>query len=75
MFRIELREGQIVRWHIDRIRARTSDQENTLEETRDDDLLPLPTTSAPQPQLRRSSRDWRPPNRLMCVHTKKEGVW
>ena len=70
---IQLEDGRVIRRHVDHIQSRTSSPRNEIG----DDCLPNPTTAsieqprtsteqnAPQPELRRSTRVTRLPDRYM----------
>ena len=78
----ELPDGCIVRRHINNVRIRFSQQHEQNEELDFDDLLQNPPAQGheeehPVPQrqpLGRSTRNRRPPDRLMQVFTKEDGV-
>ena len=78
----ELPDGCIIRRHINHVRIRSSQQYEQNEELDFDDLLQNPPAQdheeehpVPQRQpLKRSTRNRRPPDRLMQVFTKEDGV-
>ena len=78
----ELPDGCIIRRPINHVRIQSIQQHEQNEELDFDDLLQNPTAQeheekhpVPQKQpLRRSTRNRRPPDRLMQVFTKEDGV-